>query len=405
MLLGGDPPLEEGERRVIFVRAHAWTLTRPALPLPLLVLLPLPYTALDVVVPDLRLAAFFPVFIALVAVALALYVAKWIALDLLPWLTTVYVLTDRRVIAQSGVLSVHRRECSLLKIDESDYRSRGPVARLLDIGDVEVETQGRLGTIVMRGVPHPRRLQGLISAEARALRGEVTRRRQAEAPTRIARQLEQAIQGAVSTHNEDTEPYRAVSPAMLRAQKRLSLLPDEAVVAVVRQHPIVLVLGLLGPLLAVFLVIAVVAALGLTALPVAVAVVVLALAPWAVWRILGYVSHEYVLTTDRLMELRSSPFLYETRDVVALTAVQDIALDIPTFFGRLADIGDVVVEVAGPGERVALKTIGGPSAFQKLVFETIDKRRRQQRDQEDERLVATLGQWFQEYHRLRQPSD
>ncbi len=401
MLLGGEPPLEEGERRVLRVRAHAWRVIRPALPLPLLVLSPLPYTALDVAVPDLRLATLFPLFVDLLGVALVLYLAKWIFLDLLPWLATVYVLTDRRVIAQSGVLSVHRRECSLLKIEESDYRSRGLMARLLDIGDVEVETFGRTGRIVLRGVPRPRRLQGLLSAEARALREEAARRRQAQVPSRVARQLEQAIHGAASPYNEDTEEYRPVSPAMLRAQKRLNLLPGEAVVEVVRQHPLVLVLGLLGPLLAVFLVIAVVALLGLAYLPLGVAVVVFVLSPWAVWRVLGHLAHEYILTTDRLMELRSSPFLYETRDVVDLTSVRDIALEIPTFFGRIADIGDVLVEVAGPSERVALKTIGRPADFQKLVFETIDKRRRQQREKEDERLISTLGQWFQEYHKLQ----
>ncbi len=405
MRRGGDPLLEEGERRVVLVRAHSWVIICPALPLPLLVLLPLPYTVLDVFVPDLRLAAFFPVFIVILAAALVIYFAKWVALDLLPWLTTVYTLTNQRVIAQSGVLAVHRRECSLLKVEESDYRSRGLVSRLLDIGDVEVETFGRAGSIVLRGVPQPRRLQGLIGAEARALREEVARQRQAQVPNRIARQLEQALHGAVSAHNEDTVPYRPVSAAMLRAQKRLNLLPDEAVVEVVRQHPILLLLGLLGPLLAVFLVIAIVAVLGAAVLPLGVAAVVVVLAPWAVWRILGHLSHQYVLTTDRLMELRSSPFLYETRDVIDLTAVRDIALDIPTFFGRLADIGDVVVEVIGPTERVALKSISGPANFQKLVFETIDKRRRQQRDKEDERLISTLGQWFQEYHKLQQGSD
>jgi len=405
VLLGGEPPLEEGERRVLRVRAHAWSLIRPALPLPLLALLPLPYTALDVAAPDLRLATFFPLFIEILGVALVVYLAKWVFMDLLPWLATVYVLTDRRVIAQSGVLSVRRRECSLLKVEESDYRSRGVAARLLDIGDVEVETLGRMGRIVLRDVPRPRRLQGLLSAEVRALREQSALRRQSEAPNRVARQLDQAIHGAVSKHNEDTEEYRPITPAMLRAQKRLNLLPGEAVVEVVRGHPILLVLGLLGPLLGVFLVIAVVAVLGLAFLPLGVAVVTLVLSPWAVWRVLGHLSHEYVLTTDRLMELRSSPFLYETRDVIDLTSVQDIALEIPTFFGRIADIGDVVVEVAGPSERVALKSIGRPAELQKRVFETIDKRRCQQREKEDERLISTLGQWFQEYHKLQQGSD
>ena len=64
--------------------------------------------------------------------AFACYLAKWLALDLLPWTQRVYMLTDRRLIAQEGLLAVRRRECSLLKIEESDYASRGPMARLLD---------------------------------------------------------------------------------------------------------------------------------------------------------------------------------------------------------------------------------------------------------------------------------
>src|SRR5579875_4043467 len=98
MLLGGDPPLEEGERREMVVRAHPWLLIRAALPIPLFVVLPVPYTLLDLAVPALRLATFFPLFMLVLGVALALYVVKWFVCDLLPWLGTAYIVTNRRLI-------------------------------------------------------------------------------------------------------------------------------------------------------------------------------------------------------------------------------------------------------------------------------------------------------------------
>ena len=403
MLLGGVPALEAGERRVVVVRPHVWVLVRAALPLPLLLLVPLPYTALDFAAPNLRLAALFPYVLWALVVAFVAYLIKWVLLDALPWTQRVYVLTSRRVIAQEGVLAVRRRECSLLKIEDSDYVSRGLMARLFDLGDVEVETAGRLGAIVLRDVPRPRRLQGLIAAEERALCEEESRRRQAEVPDRIARQLRTVMygDGAAPTHVALTEPFRPISPRAARTQGRLNLLPDEAVVEVVRRHPVVLFVGLLAPLFAVLLVIAVTAVVGYTILPAAIAVVVLALSPWAVWRVLAYLQHEYVLTTERLMELRNTPLLFAMRDVVQLSSVQDIALEIPTVLGRLADTGDVVVELSGPAERVVLKTVRDPAGLQKLIFETIDARSRDQREREDQRLVSTLSRWFEEYHKLQ----
>jgi len=117
--------------------------------------------------------------------------------------------------------------------------------------------------------------------------------------------------------------------------------------------------------------------------------------------VLAYLQHEYVLTTERLMELRNTPLLFAMRDVVQLSSVQDIALEIPTVLGRLADTGDVVVELSGPAERVVLKTVRDPAGLQKLIFETIDARSRDQREREDQRLVSTLSRWFEEYHKLQ----
>lgn len=402
MLFGGRPPLETDERHVVLVRSHAWTPIRAALPVPLIALLPIPYAILDYLAPDLRLSAVSDAFLLIVAVAAALYLLKWFFVDFLPWTQRVYVVTNRRIIAQSGVLSVQRREFPLTKVQESDYVSSGVVSRLLDVGDVEVQTLGQMGTVVLRSVAHPRRLQGLISAEVRAAREEETRRRLSETPREVLRQLETVIYGAPTPAQALTEVVRPITKRATRAQRRLNLLPDEAVVDVVRQHPLVMAIGLLAPLIALLIVIVAAVALGPAFLPFALAIVVLILAPWAVWRILEHHAHEYVLTTERLMELRSLPLLFEMRNVVQLAAVQDVTLEIPSLLGRLAGIGDVVVEVAGPNERIVLKTVARPDEVQKLVFEMIDAQRRHQREREDQRLVSTLSQWFEQYHKLQQ---
>ncbi len=400
-----SPQLEEGERHVVVMRPHYWRIVRAGLPLPLLLFSPLLYTAVDLAAPALRLAVLLPFFLWLLGIVLLAYAVKWLLWDVLPWLRQSYVVTNRRVIVQAGVLSVYRQECSLLKVEETDYVSRGPMARLLDIGDVNVHTAGRRGEVALRGVARPRRIQELISAETRASRYEATRRRLAEEPREVMRQLVTAIEGTPDANVAVTEPVRPISNRAARMQQRLNLLSEEAVLMVTRQHPMVLIVGLLGPLLGVFFVVAVVAVVGLGVLPLAEFAVVCILAPWAVWRVLDYLAHEYVVTTDRLMELRSVPLLFQTRDIVQLESVQDIALDIPTFFGRLADVGDVVVEVAGPDERVVIKTVAHPADLQNLLFESIDARRRARHARQDQQLVSTLSHWFAQYHKLQGGQD
>jgi hypothetical protein len=179
-------------------------------------------------------------------------------------------------------------------------------------------------------------------------------------------------------------------------------LPGEDVVDVTHQHPIILASGLRTPLLGALVVVTGATVAGPTGIRLAVVLVGLVLAPWAVWRLLTYLEHQYVLTTGRLMELRSTPLVFQMRDVVQLSSVQDVALEIPSLFGRLADVGDVVIKVAGSTHRPVLKTVARPAQLQKLIFETLHTQQRRDHEAEDQRLATTLSRWFQEYHRLQQ---
>jgi uncharacterized membrane protein YdbT with pleckstrin-like domain len=409
MLFGGQVSLEAGEHRVLTMHAHPWPLVRAALPLLLALLAPGLYAMLDVAAPGLRLSTSFPLFLRVVGVVAGGYLAKWLVLDLLPWSRRVYVLTNRHVITQSGVLATYRRECSLLKIEESDYVMRGLVARLLNFGDVEVRPSGGLAAVVLSGVAQPGRVQALISVQARMAGDEAAQHHLLDAPDEVLRRLEAIVRDTPPPHSAPTAPLQPVSARAARTRRaprvpRLTLLPGEEVVDVTRQHPIVLASGLRAPLLGTLVVVIVATVAGPAGIRLAVVLVGLALAPWALWRVLTYLEHQYVLTSGRLMELRSTPLVFQMRDIVQLSSVQDVALEIPSRFGRLADIGDVVIKVAGATHRPVLKTVARPAQLQKLIFETIHTQQRREHEAEDQRLATTLSHWFQEYHRLQQGS-
>lgn len=403
MLFGAALPLEPGEQLIWRRRAHAWVVVKAAWPVAALLISPLPYSITDYLLPSLRLAVVFPIYLWLAGIATALLFLKWLLFDLLPWSQRWWVLTDRRIVAQSGVLSIHRRESSLLKIQESDYVSSGLAARLLDLGDVEVQTLSGQGAIILRGVARPREVQAAISAQARELREAMARHQIADAPAEIARQLEAIVAGQAGPHLAPTQVIRPVSPRAARAQQRLNLLPDEIVISATRQHPIVLAAGMLAPGTVAILVAVAAVLSGPVGLPFALMAFAGILA-WVAWRIVIYLHHDYVLTTERLIESRNTPFIFQMREVVQLSSVQDVALAIPGLFGRLADIGNIVVDVAGPNERVVLKSVGRPAELQKLIVETMDERLRRQNAQVDQQLIGTLSRWFKEYHKLQEGS-
>lgn len=395
--------LESGERRVLNIGAHPWVVLRPALPLAVILLLPVVIALLDEMLPWLRLSTYtIPLLWGVAALAL-LYTLFWLITALLPWLRLRYTVTDRRLIVQSGVLSMRRWECPLYKVQETDYRSEGLMARLFDMGDVTVETAGGHGAVVLRGIGRPKRIQALISAHVRVARDEAARRHVASMPNTVLDHLRGVLGDTPTlTGQEETEVMRPISDHAVRLYQRLNLLPNEAIIAATRRHLVVLFGALLAPLTTLLLLAALPFVLGPIMVLPSLLVAVGGALPWAVWRMIIYYQHEYILTTDRLMELRHTPFLFQMRDIVSLNAVQNVVLEIPSLLSMLADLGNIVVEVETGDEQVILKTVPHPARLQKLIFESIESRQRRLRENDDEQLASTLSRWFDEYHRLTQ---
>ena len=146
-LLAGD------EAVVVALRPHWKELVRPALVL--LIVSPVTTYAASAVPPGgeqrwLRLV------IVLVGVVVVL---RWAAWPFLRWLTTSYVVTDRRLITRAGVITRAGRDMPLSRVNDVTFEHGGLVARVLGCGTLVVESAGERGQLVLRDVPRVEEVQ------------------------------------------------------------------------------------------------------------------------------------------------------------------------------------------------------------------------------------------------------
>src|SRR5207302_2305548 len=81
---------------------------------------------------------------------------------LIAWATTHIVLTNMRVIRKSRWLGIEWIEISLDKITDVRF-AQNPLERIVRAGDIRVESAGRSGQEVFLDVPHPERVQRMLS--------------------------------------------------------------------------------------------------------------------------------------------------------------------------------------------------------------------------------------------------
>lgn len=146
-LLGDD------ERVVMAMRPHWKELVGPALVL--LLVSPLATFAAAVMPggdarPWLRLA---------VAVVALLVVLRWSLWPFLVWLTTSYVVTDRRLITRYGVVARIGRDMPLSRVNDVTFEHSSILERVLRCGTLVVESAGERGQLVLRDVPRVEEVQ------------------------------------------------------------------------------------------------------------------------------------------------------------------------------------------------------------------------------------------------------
>lgn len=113
-----------------------------------------------------------PLRYAILVVAL-LILLWWTVRPLLFWLTTRYVVTNRRVLMRNGVLSRNGRDVPLTRVNDVSF-SRSVVERLFGSGTLVIESAGDRGQVVLTDVPQVEAVQRdiyrLVEDEAQRLR-------------------------------------------------------------------------------------------------------------------------------------------------------------------------------------------------------------------------------------------
>ncbi|MGH9122632.1 MAG: PH domain-containing protein [Acidimicrobiales bacterium] len=148
--------LHEGEEVIADVRPHWWFLVGPV--------------ALFVVVLAGAIAALAlsaPTAVKWLMVVVLVVAAAILLRRYLKWTNTHLVITTQRLIRRTGVLERQGRDIPLDHLNDVSYR-QSLFDRLIGCGDVLIESAGRDGQERFPDLPHPARLQSLISGQMEA---------------------------------------------------------------------------------------------------------------------------------------------------------------------------------------------------------------------------------------------
>lgn len=111
-------------------------------------------------VPVMGYIVVFPLVFVLLAVFMSLLWWRWT-----DWRNDLYIVTDQRIehIERKPLwFDDDRMVLSLERVQNVEYRKRGPVAHLLNYGDVIIQTAAAEGRVVFRFVPEPDQVQAII---------------------------------------------------------------------------------------------------------------------------------------------------------------------------------------------------------------------------------------------------
>ncbi|HET9944238.1 MAG TPA: PH domain-containing protein [Actinomycetes bacterium] len=145
--------LGDGEEVVMAMRPHWKEMVWPAV---VLILTSPVATYLAAIVPDGSAQKWLRLTIGVIAI---LVVLRWTVWPFLKWLTTSYVITDRRIITRVGVVARLGRDMPISRINDVTFEHSGILERVLGCGTLIVESAGERGQLVLRDVPHVEEVQ------------------------------------------------------------------------------------------------------------------------------------------------------------------------------------------------------------------------------------------------------
>jgi uncharacterized membrane protein YdbT with pleckstrin-like domain len=98
-----------------------------------------------------------------IVLGIALALLIWLVLiPFLTWISSQYVITNRRIITRSGILARRGRDMPLSKVNDVSF-SYGVIDRMLGCGTIDVQSAGENQGILIANVPHVEEIQREIA--------------------------------------------------------------------------------------------------------------------------------------------------------------------------------------------------------------------------------------------------
>jgi membrane protein YdbS with pleckstrin-like domain len=399
--------LEEEETELYYDRQH-WIVLLPWLT-PLFLVLG---TAVFLMLRSESLAAWTSTLSVIVAAFVAIITVIAFPLILWNYLDDYYAITDRRVIHRKRVLLFYDNqiEAPLSSVQdvsvETDF-----VGRLLDYGDLIIQTAAEQGRISFDRVPDPERVEAIIF--------EQTRRSEAG---RQAVRLEALRESIIKDMKLRLFAFRPeqVLPAGLSLQKqswidvlgqripRRLKATSRPNATVFRKHKIFLLKRTILPFLALLLSIAVAfvvyASPDQTELRCVVLLLPVVSAIWLRIQYENWRNDEYILTDSHIIDIEASALrLREKRRQAEWEKVQNAKYVIDGVLPRVLNYGTVIIQTAAAVGEFDFVNVGNPRRVQQEIFQRLENYRarrendRTRQQQEDfRRALRTYDDLIQE---------
>jgi uncharacterized membrane protein YdbT with pleckstrin-like domain len=355
-----------------------------------------------------------PEIVIAIVVGLPLLAAlAWGLYNFVDWRNDEYIVTSKRVIhiERFPLYGETWDEAPLTRIQDISVVAYTLWERLLNYHDLTIKTAGA-GNIEFAGLTNAFEVQRVIFDE----RAKAQERREAADKASIRGALAKKMDLSVpdvslpaDTIVSTTElftPKRAVRLPPLLDYLWPRIVTTEGDSIIWRKHLFILVERVWLALLLVLV------TLGMTIFTLVNELWIMALIfgiatlgalAWYIYRYDDWHRDVYIVTDDRIIDVRSSPFrLYgEKRIEGPFDVIQNITYSIPGFFSGLLNMGTVTIETASINGTFTFHHVFNPSGIQQEIFNRTaafqEKRRQQERLRED----TKMAEWFGEYYNLR----
>jgi uncharacterized membrane protein YdbT with pleckstrin-like domain len=347
--------------------------------------------------------------------ALLLLYAAYVTVD---YLNDNYVVTNKRVVHEENVPIIResRNEAALANIQDVKSFRQGVLSQMYNLGDLEIETAGESGSVVFRQIADPGGVREAIFVQIEKARAR------AKASGRAA------IRDSLESHlaQEKSEPRQsqlevplAIPSSMTSSGAKPSWLirgvryfwpprrEQNGDTITWRKHWTALV----RPIWLPTCLIVAASVLAFWALRrdfdaaayvlVAYATLLGFLLPWWLWQYEDWRNDVYQVTPTRIVDIeRITLSLREERREASLDRIQNINLEIPSFLGKLFNVGSVTIETAGAGA-FTFTSVHDPRSVQADVFRSVEAFRKRREQEDSDHRKDELLDWFSVYDQMK----